>query len=92
LLGEPIERSKPLYWEYGRNPTSFSYPAGRDRSPSIARREGKWKLLVNANGSGAELYDVMADPNEAKDLASENEDLVKRLKQAAIEWFEAQPK
>src|SRR4030095_8713545 len=92
LLGEPIERSKPLYWEYGRNPTSFSYPAGRDRSPSIARREGKWKLLVNANGSGAELYDVMADPNEAKDLASENEDLVKRMKQAAIEWFEAQPK
>jgi arylsulfatase A-like enzyme len=92
LLGNPMERSKPLYWEYGRNPTSFSYPSGRDRSPSIAMLEGKWKLLVNADGSGVELYDLTADPNEARNLASEQEELVNRLKRAALGWFESRPK
>jgi hypothetical protein len=40
-----------------------------DRSPNVAVRDGKWKLLVNADGTGAELYDLAADPKEAKDLA-----------------------
>jgi arylsulfatase A-like enzyme len=88
LLGKPIERSKPLFWEYGRNPKSFAFPTGRDRSPTIAMREGKWKLLVNADGSNTELYDLIADPNETKDLAGEQSDIAGHLKQAALAWFE----
>ena len=41
-----------------------------DRSPNVAVRDGRWKLLVNADGTGAELYDLTADPREAADLAS----------------------
>jgi arylsulfatase A-like enzyme len=92
LLGMPIERNKPLFWEYGRNPKSFGYPAGRDRSPSIALRDGKWKLLVNANGTGAELYDVVADAVESKNVASQNTELTRRLTDAALAWFASQPK
>ena len=33
-------RTKPLFWEYGRNAQSFKYPAGRDRSPNLAVRDG----------------------------------------------------
>src|SRR4030095_16909160 len=58
LLGKAIPRGKPLFWEYGRNETWFKFPAGADRSPNVAVRDGKWKLLVNAGGTGAELYDI----------------------------------
>jgi len=49
-------------------------------------RDGNWKLLINANGSGAELYDLAADPNEAKNLAGEKSAVVQRLSQAALAW------
>ena len=62
LLGTSPRRTKPLFWEYGRNDKSFAYPAGKDRSPNVAVRDGDWKLLVNADGTGAELYDLSADP------------------------------
>src|SRR5262245_4595525 len=59
LRGESSQRQRPLFWEYGRNNQSFRYPQGRDRSPNLAMREGPWKLLLNADGAGAELYDVI---------------------------------
>ena len=84
--GQPVARTKPLFWEYGRNTKSFKYPQGRDRSPSLAIRDGKWKLLVYADGSRAELYDLAADRNEAQNLAVENPDEVKRLSAAVLQW------
>src|SRR5581483_3256519 len=66
LGGSPV-RTRPLFWEYGRNDTSFAYPRdAKHRSPNVAVRDGDWKLLVNADGTGAELYDLAADPREAK--------------------------
>src|SRR5262249_11088579 len=52
LLGRPVaERSKPLFWEYGRNEEFYRYPnIASDRSPNVAVREGRWKLLANADG------------------------------------------
>lgn len=92
LRGEPARRSKPLFWEYGRNATSFSYPPKEeDRSPNVAILEGDWKALVNADGSGLQLYDVAADPREARDLAAERPDLARRLADAALRWRRAMP-
>jgi arylsulfatase A-like enzyme len=88
LLGKPVERSKPLFWEYGRNPKSFDFATGRDRSPSIAMREGKWKLLVNADGTKTELYDVIADPNETQDVAGKEQEQADRMKNAALAWYD----
>jgi arylsulfatase A-like enzyme len=48
--------------------------------------DGDWKLLVNADGTGAELYDVAADPRESKDVAGDYPDLARRLKESAIKW------
>jgi len=88
--GRAPRRSRPLYWEYGRNPSSFAYPMGRDRSPQIGYREADWKLLVNADGTGAELYDLAADPNETTDRAAAEPDRVRTLQTRALalrrEW------
>jgi arylsulfatase A-like enzyme len=89
-FGRPGVRKHPLFWEYGRNAT-FKYPTGRDRSPNLAVREGPWKLLLNADGSGMELYDVIADRNEEHDLAASKPDLAKRLGESAIRWRRALP-
>lgn len=89
--GEPLERSRPLFWEYGRQ-ADYLYPKEPDaRSPNLAIRDGKWKLLINADGRAPELYDLTTDPNEAKDVASTNPDQVNRLSAAVLTWRKALP-
>ena len=91
LLGREVERTKPLLWEYGRNEKSFKYPPGHDRSPNLAICDGKWKLLVNADGSGAELYDLAHDPAEATSVAEREPAVAKRLTAAVLGWRETWP-
>jgi arylsulfatase A-like enzyme len=92
LLGESVTRRKPMFWEYGRNQTFFQYPAELDRSPNVAMRDGKWKLLVNADGTGAELYDVLTDPKEAKNVATDEREVAGVMTKAAMEWRKGLPK
>jgi arylsulfatase A-like enzyme len=92
LRGNPAVRSRPLFWEYGRNTNAFAFPKGADRSPNVAMREGDWKLLINADGSDPQLYNLKADPHEADNLAAQNPDLTARLKQKALPWRKALPK
>jgi arylsulfatase A-like enzyme len=92
LLGKkPGGRRQPLFWEYGRNEEFFAYPLGKDRSPNVAVREGKWKLLVNANGSGVELYDLSRDVAEENNLAAREMSVAKRLFHAALDWRKSLP-
>jgi arylsulfatase A-like enzyme len=92
IRGETPARTKPLFWEYGRNNTSFAYPADRyHRSPNVAVRDGDWKLLVNADGTGAELYDLAADLRETTNLAARHPDVAKRLSEKALAWRKAVP-
>jgi arylsulfatase A-like enzyme len=86
LRGEGVVRTKALFWEYGRNDTSFKFPAGANRSPTIAVREGRWKLLVNSDGSGLELYDLAEDPKETTNRATEKPGVAGRLSEAALAW------
>ncbi len=90
FLGTASVRQHPMFWEYGRNPT-FGYPRGRNRSPNVAVREGKWKALVNADGSSIELYDLDADRNETQNVANENPEIARRLTEAALQWRKSLP-
>jgi arylsulfatase A-like enzyme len=92
LLGKTPKRSKPVFWEYGRNATAFGYPRPEaDRSPNVAVLDGDWKLLVNADGTRAELYDLNADPKEATDRAADYPDVARRLTDAALKWRKSLP-
>ena len=96
-------RTKPLFWEYGRKPEpigdakakgirAFPYPTEPDsKSPNVAMREGDWKLLINADGTGGELYNLRADPNEAKNLAEAEAATAARLTAAVLAWRKSLP-
>ena len=93
-------RTKPLFWEYGRKPAAkgakglraFPYPSEPDsKSPNVALRDGRWKLLVNADGSRVELYDLDADPNETRNLAEARPDIARQLTERALAWKKSLP-
>lgn len=93
LVGNIPARAKPLFWEYGRNETSFAYPKeARHRSPNVAVRDGSWKLLINADGSGAQLFNLASDPQETLDVAAKQPEEVARLRKLALQWRHSLPK
>ncbi len=92
LLGKSSKESRTLYWEYGRNNESFGFPKGRDRSPNLAIREGNWKLLMNFDGTGIELYDLENDKNETTNLVSKKPELAEKLKTKLLAWRNSMPK
>jgi arylsulfatase A-like enzyme len=91
LLGKSPRRTKPLFWEYGRNDRSFDYPRGNDRSPNLAVLDEDWKLLVNADGSHPELYDLARDPREARNRQADEPTRAQRLLDAVLNWRKSLP-
>jgi arylsulfatase A-like enzyme len=89
--GKTISRNAPLFWEYGRNEKFFAYPKGADRSPNLATRDGSWKLLVNADGSGVELYDLAESARETNNVAAAHPDITRRLVQQTVAWRKSLP-
>jgi hypothetical protein len=57
----------------------------------VAVREGKWKLLVNVDGSNVELYDLSVDQNETTNVAERNPKIAKRLTAGALSWRKSLP-
>ncbi|WP_018621292.1 sulfatase-like hydrolase/transferase [Spirosoma luteum] len=84
--GKPYFRKTALFWEYGRNNESFRYPQGRDRSPNLAMRQGNWKLLINDNGSGVELYDLNQDPSETTNVAEKQTMMTGQMRTKLLAW------
>ncbi len=98
--GDQPSRTRPLFWEYGRklsqpateNLRAFPYPDEPDaKSPNVAVREGDWKLLLDADGSGAEFYNLATDRNETHNAAVEHPEVVKRLAKLALAWRRSLP-
>ncbi|MDR1153426.1 MAG: sulfatase-like hydrolase/transferase [Bacteroidales bacterium] len=92
LLGAPQQRTKAICWEYRRNDKrAFPKPADNDLSPNVAIREGDWKLLVNADGSDAELYNLHDDPRETNPLNGKFPEKTRELSDQALAWRKSLP-
>lgn len=92
LTGSPMTRKKDLMWDFGRN-NAFNFPRNPyHRSPSLAIRRGNWKLLINPDGSNAQLYDLASDPEETLNLAPQHPELVSELSRKLLEWWDARPR
>lgn len=91
FLGTPIVRSKPLFFEYGRDP-SFLQPASPvDQSPNLAVRQGSWKLLVDADLRRLELYDLSSSQLEFENVAGDHPEVVQELVEEVFRWKDSLP-
>ena len=89
LLGKPAARPEPLYWQYGA-PHAVLKPGKLEyQSPRFAIREGKWKFLVDPDGSGARLFNLVKDPGEQVNLLEEEPERVGMLHQKLGVWAES---
>ncbi len=76
-LNGPRKRNKQLYWEY-RFPI---IGAAVNVSPPVAFRDGDFKLLMNHDGTGMELYNIVQDPSESIDLVDSETVVASEMKQ-----------
>ena len=72
---------------------SNSCPGGMysARMPWLAMRQGPWKVLVKPDGSGLELYNVVADRSESNDLAASHADIARLMGAALLAWRKTLP-
>ncbi|MDX2432217.1 MAG: sulfatase-like hydrolase/transferase [Bacteroides sp.] len=86
-LGSDRKRSKDLFWEWRYQVFGHSV----NKPPMIAVREGDYKLLLNPDKSRVELYNILTDPGELNNLASQEPELAMRLSEKAMTWFQNLP-
>ena len=88
LTGTPDKgRAKPLFW---KRPPDRPGPAGH--APDLAVREGDWKLLIQEDGTRVQLYHLSDDLGEKRDVAAQNPEVVKHLRELVLQWNASLPK
>lgn len=88
-LGQPRERSKPLYWWFinDTGPAAGNY----HHAPPLALRNGKWKVLTDYTKSVVELYDLETDPFETSNLAASQPALASSMADQLVAWWKTMP-
>lgn len=83
LLAKPQAYSnRKLFWHYPH----YSNQGGK---PGAAVRAGKYKLIYNFEDESTELYDVLNDIAEKKNIASANPTIAKQLHKELLRWLKA---
>lgn len=82
--GKNIKRDAPLLWDWTATQAGHTF----NKSPGLALRSGKWKFLMNPDGSRKELYDFETDPQcmELDNVADQNPKLVKEFSKVLLEF------
>lgn len=85
LLGKPVQkRSRALFWKMQ---SAWPIPKSRPHHwVSYAVVHENWKLLTNRDARYSELYDIVADPYEKKNLADERPEVLRQLLQQIDRW------
>ena len=92
LLGrERSSRTAPIFWRRPPDRPGFGHGLQED-NPDLAVREGRWKFLVNYDGSDPQLYHLGKDPGESLNVAANFPEVVKSLHAKLKKWNSALPK
>jgi N-acetylgalactosamine-6-sulfatase len=87
LCGQVRPRRRPILWEWRFGVAGDpSY-----RPPGLAIRDGDWKLLIERDGSGAQLYHIVQDPSETTNLVEQHPDVAERLTDQLLAWQRTLP-
>jgi hypothetical protein len=60
-----------VFWQYGHPHAILKGGKPEHQSPTFAMRDGRWKFLINPDGSEAQLFDLQADEGETTNLLSQ---------------------
>ena len=91
LLGESrASRRAPIFFRRPPDRPGFGHGFDED-NPDLAVRQGRWKYLVNYDGSDPQLYDLDSDLTETDNLADRQPEVAARLKEAVMDWNQRMP-
>lgn len=79
LSGGHFERG-PIFWHYPH----YSNQGG---TPAAAVRDGRWKLVLYFEDDHCELFDLVDDIGERRNLAGDEPRTVERLRAALVSWL-----
>jgi arylsulfatase A-like enzyme len=90
LLGKSkASRQAPIF--FGRPPDRKNH-YGFSNLPDLAVRRNEWKLLCDFDGSAPQLYNLLTDPGETKNLAADKPKITKEMTQLLTAWYKTMPK
>ncbi len=84
-------REAPLFFRRPPDRPGNQKRWGMGDNPDLAVREGRWKFLVNYDGSARQLYNLEADIGESNNLVDEHPGIAERLEKALFEWNSSMP-
>ena len=86
LLGNSSRRAEPVFWQYGHPHAILKGGRPDHQSPTFAMRDGRWKFLVNPDGSEAQLFDLVADEGETANLLTTRSELAAEMAGQISAW------
>lgn len=84
LQGATMARTKPIFWWWQGGHSG-------DDWPTYAMRDGSRVLILDETKNRAELYDVVADRTQSKNLAETQPETVKTMRAAMDAWLATLP-
>jgi uncharacterized sulfatase len=90
LIGDSMNsRQKPIYFRRPPDRKSFY---DDNNLPDLAIRANQWKFLCDYDGGSPQLYDILKNVEEDKNLSEKHPDVVSDLTQKLLAWNAGLPK
>ena len=73
--------NRPLFWHY-------PHYGNQGGEPSSIMRSNEWKLIYYHEDGRRELYNVLTDPEEQKDVANDERNRVNEMFERLVAWLQ----